>query len=404
MTDLAEEYGKGLYDLTEEEHVSEDVLAQLRVLRGLFRDQPDFIRLLCNMSLAKEERTAILDGALRGQVHPYVLNFLKILCERGALHEFEGCVSAFTALYNQAHGIVEASVTTGVPLEAEQRTRLIDKLSAMTGKRIVLSEKVDPGVVGGVLLEMNGKRYDNTLRRRLEAIHAALTAEAGLSGVEWGGDVHVPPGDREAARRASQLTHRAGLEVLSYGSYYRCQPGEDFTPVLESALALGAPLIRVWAGTKPWEEASPQEWEALAAQLGQAVDQAAAAGLALGLEYHRGTATQTKEGARALLEAVGRPGLTTYWQPNPDISQEEQLAEIDALLPWISTVHVFTWTGANVRHPLEAGAARWEEYLTHLAPAQKERCLLLEFVQEDSEEAFRRDARTLRAWASRFSK
>ena len=104
-----------------------------------------------------------------------MLNFLKILCERGALHEFEGCVSAFTALYNQAHGIVEASVTTGVPLEAEQRTRLIDKLSAMTGKRIVLSEKVDPGVMGGVLLEMNGKRYDNTLRHRLEAIHAALT-------------------------------------------------------------------------------------------------------------------------------------------------------------------------------------------------------------------------------------
>ena len=117
-------------------------------------------------------------SALRGQVHPYVLNFLKILCERGALHEFEGCVSAFTALYNQAHGIVEASVTTGVPLEAGQRTRLIDKLSAMTGKRIVLSEKVDPGVMGGVLLEMNGKRYDNTLRHRLEAIHAALTAEA----------------------------------------------------------------------------------------------------------------------------------------------------------------------------------------------------------------------------------
>lgn len=95
-----------------------------------------------------------------------------------ALHEFEGCVSAFTALYNQAHGIVEASVTTGVPLEEEQRTRLIDKLSAMTGKRILLSEKVDPGMVGGVLLEMNGKRYDNTLRHRLQAIHAALIAEA----------------------------------------------------------------------------------------------------------------------------------------------------------------------------------------------------------------------------------
>ena len=92
------------------------MLAQLRVLRGFFRDQPDFIRLLCNMSLAKEERTAILDGALRGQVHPYVLNFHKSCASAGRCTNLRGCVSAFTALYNQAHGIVEASVTTGVPL------------------------------------------------------------------------------------------------------------------------------------------------------------------------------------------------------------------------------------------------------------------------------------------------
>ena len=77
-----------------------------------------------------------------------------------------------------------------------------------------------------------------TFRQKSVEEIAALTAEAGLSGVEWGGDVHVPPGDREAARRAARLTRQAGLEVLSYGSYYRCQPGEDFTPVLESALAL----------------------------------------------------------------------------------------------------------------------------------------------------------------------
>ena len=142
MTDLAEEYGKGLYDLTEEEHVSEDVLAQLRVLRGLFRDQPDFIRLLCNMSLAKEERTAILDGALRGQVHPYVLNFLKILCERGALHEFEGCVSAFTALYNQAHGIVPKTIIKGVREILEiSKTAEEDTLRAHKKRKLTEQER-----------------------------------------------------------------------------------------------------------------------------------------------------------------------------------------------------------------------------------------------------------------------
>ena len=178
MKDAAKIYGEALYELARSEELDGQLLPQLRGAAELLTGAPEYQYILSSPAISKAERTGLLDQAFSRQVHPYVLNFLKILCERGALHEFEGCVSAFTALYNQAHGIVEASVTTGVPLEEEQRTRLIDKLSAMTGKRIVLSEKVDPGVVGGVLLEMNGKRYDNTLRHRLEAIHAALTAEA----------------------------------------------------------------------------------------------------------------------------------------------------------------------------------------------------------------------------------
>ena len=178
MTAAEKEYGGALFALASEENLLDEVAQGLRAALAAIRETPEYLKLVENPAVKKDERLALLDGAFRGNVHPYVLNFLKILCERGALHEFEGCVSAFTALYNQAHGIVEASVTTGVPLEEEQRTRLIDKLSAMTGKRILLSEKVDPGMVGGVLLEMNGKRYDNTLRHRLQAIHAALIAEA----------------------------------------------------------------------------------------------------------------------------------------------------------------------------------------------------------------------------------
>lgn len=178
MTELAREYGDGLYALAYEENLTAEVLEQMQALKACFREQPDFLRLLSNMSLSKDERVQILDGALRGQVHPYVLNFLKILCERGALSEYEGCVAAYTALYNQAHGITEASVTTAAPLGKDQRKRLVEKLSAMTGRTVVLSEKVDPSVLGGVLLEMNGKRYDNTVRRRLDGIRNAMAGEA----------------------------------------------------------------------------------------------------------------------------------------------------------------------------------------------------------------------------------
>ena len=178
MTELAREYGDGLYALSEEENLSKEMLQQLLMLSRLFREQPDFTRLLGNMSLSKEERVRILDSVLRGQVHLYLLNFLKILCERGALNEYEGCLAAFKTLYNQAHGIVEATVTTAVALDDEQRARMTEKLSKMTGKTVVLIEKIDASLVGGVLLEMNGQRYDNTLKHRLKSIHSAMVQGA----------------------------------------------------------------------------------------------------------------------------------------------------------------------------------------------------------------------------------
>ena len=178
MTELAREYGDGLYLLAEEENLSREFLEQLLALKSLFREQPDFVRLLGNMSLSKEERVKILDSVLCGQVHPYLLNFLKILCERCALNEYEGCLAAFKTLYNQAHGIVEATVTTAVPLDDEQRARMTEKLSKMTDKVVVLVEKVDESLIGGVLLEMNGQRYDNTLKNRLKSIHSAMVQGA----------------------------------------------------------------------------------------------------------------------------------------------------------------------------------------------------------------------------------
>ena len=178
MTELAKEYGAGLYQLTAEESISSQVLEQMHTLRACFKEQPQFLRLLSNMALSKDERVGIIDAAFRGQVHPYLLNFLKILCERGALGEFAGCEEAFRALYNKDNGVVEATVTTGEKLDEAQRERLIEKLRQMTGKQIDLSEKVDPKVIGGVLLEMNGQRYDNTVRHRLESIRRAMVGEA----------------------------------------------------------------------------------------------------------------------------------------------------------------------------------------------------------------------------------
>ena len=177
MTEFGREYGEGLYALCAEEKIERDALREVQVLKESFRENGDFIRLLGNLTLPKEQRVAIVDDTLKGSVHEYVLNFLKILVERGAIHEFAECADDYRACYNREHGVVEAEVTTAKPLNERQREQLIQKLQSMSGKEVVIKEKVDASVLGGVLLQMDGKRYDNTVAHRLQAIRQAMAGE-----------------------------------------------------------------------------------------------------------------------------------------------------------------------------------------------------------------------------------
>ena len=177
MTQLAQEYAAGLYALAQEEALCGQMLTQMHTLVDCFSEEPKFLQLLSNMSLRQEERLQILDDTLRSQVHPYLLNFLKLLLKRNALHEFFDCEHIFRSLYYKEFGVVDACVTTSVALNESQVERLTQKLESMTGKRIALTQQVDPSLLGGVLLEMDGKRYDNTLAHRLDTLRRTIAGE-----------------------------------------------------------------------------------------------------------------------------------------------------------------------------------------------------------------------------------
>lgn len=174
MTQIANIYAQGFYDLAKEEGLTETILEQLQVLQTAFAGEPMFCRLLSASSLTKEERLSVLDNSFRNKVHPYVLNFLKILTERGYAAHFSDCCKAFRALYNEDHGILPVRVITAVALTPTQIEKLTAKLTAITGKTVELTNKVDPGCLGGVCLDYDGKRVDGTVKNRLEGMAALL--------------------------------------------------------------------------------------------------------------------------------------------------------------------------------------------------------------------------------------
>lgn len=174
MTEVGSVYGGALYDLAAAEKLSEEILGQLQILSGSFAEEPTFLNLLSAHSLPKAERCKIIDDSFAGKVHPYVLNFLKLLTEKGYVRHFADCCRAYRIRYNADNNILPVTAVSAVKLTEKQTARLTAKLEEQTGKTIELTNRVDPDVLGGVRLDFDGKCVDDTLAHRLDSIRHLL--------------------------------------------------------------------------------------------------------------------------------------------------------------------------------------------------------------------------------------
>lgn len=174
MTQTARVYGGSLYDLAAEEQLTGAIMEQMREVRSIFRENPDYLKLLAEPSIPKKERTDMIETAFGTQAERYLVNFMKLLCERGILGEFGGCCEEFTRRYNVDQGIAEAVVTSAVVLSEEQMEALKTKLEKISGKKISLIQKKDPSVLGGLRVELEGKQLDGTVQGRMSGISRKL--------------------------------------------------------------------------------------------------------------------------------------------------------------------------------------------------------------------------------------
>lgn len=175
MTAWEKEYGEALYELCQEEGCAEEVLEHLDTVCALFREEPKYPRILQDPALPKAERLHMVDEAFRGNVHPYLLNFLKILCEKSAVEALPGCTGQFRSLYYETRGLLPITATSAVALTEGQKQALTEKLSKLTGKTVLLETRVDESLMGGVKVQYDGKELDGSVAGRLEALRRILT-------------------------------------------------------------------------------------------------------------------------------------------------------------------------------------------------------------------------------------
>ncbi len=239
-----------------------------------------------------------------------------------------------------------------------------------------------------------------TFRNKTPGEIIELASKAGLHSIEWGSDVHVPQGDIKLAREIRKMTEDAGLEVSSYGSYYRLGTNADIVPYLESAKELGTDEIRVWAGGQNSSYVLPNAREALILEAKEISRKAAEYGITISTECHAHTITDTPESLIMYMLEVNEPNFRTYWQALAHIPEDEQMHSLKAVyaLGKLTNLHVYYFNyfdGGREQTLLSQATDIWAERFSLFKNDEKVRHAMLEFVRGGSDESFIADAKTL---------
>ena len=178
MTKTEQIYGGSLYELAREEGLDRQIGEQLQQVIAIFDENPAYWQFLTTLSIARDTRCKALDEALRGRVEPYLLNFLKLLCQNGTIGSLRGCAREYRRRFQEDHNIVEVCAVTAIALKESMAAALKVRLEQTLGKTVELTCRVDPACMGGVLLELPGRQLDGTVRHRLDALSASLKTAA----------------------------------------------------------------------------------------------------------------------------------------------------------------------------------------------------------------------------------
>jgi ATP synthase F1 delta subunit len=170
MTELNREYAVALYALAAENGAQDEYADGLRTVVAALEENPDYVDFLSCPAIPTGERLAALEEAFASVVHEHVLSFVQLLCERGRVSTIPACLKEYHLLLDEYHKLSRATVRYQVPLTQEEQLRLREKLEKISGHSVELVCEYDPTLIGGIVVEMDGRCIDGSLRRRLHEV------------------------------------------------------------------------------------------------------------------------------------------------------------------------------------------------------------------------------------------
>ena len=170
MTETSKEYAVALFSLAVEEQFEKTVSDGLKTVSRVLRETPEYLDFLASPNIPIQERIGAIDKAFSDGVHEYVVSFLKILCEKNNVRYIHKIIEDYEDLYHATDGISTAKVISAVPLKKAEKEKLKEKLEKFCGHTVIMECSTNSAILGGVIVHIDGKVLDGSIRRRLHDI------------------------------------------------------------------------------------------------------------------------------------------------------------------------------------------------------------------------------------------
>ncbi len=174
MTGRGREYAVALMELAAEDGSAPAISEGLEIVGEVLHETPESLDFFASPAISRAEKEAVIAAAFDGRVCDTVLSFFTLLCEKRKVSEFDDVKREFELMYRESIRESRATVTSAAPLSGEEKARLLESLEKRSGRSVRADYRVDPSLIGGLVVEMDGTRMDGSLRHRLRDVKEAM--------------------------------------------------------------------------------------------------------------------------------------------------------------------------------------------------------------------------------------
>ena len=171
---IVQNYAKALFDASVIDNSTEKVLNECKLIDDIF-SQTEELYVLNNPELKKSQKAEIISKISKKlKISKTSENFLLTLVENNRLGYLTSIYENFSKIYNNKHGIIEVSVQSIVPLNTKQQEKLKSGLEKILKQKIIITNKINPDILGGLIIEYGSNMVDDSIKCKLNRLEQVM--------------------------------------------------------------------------------------------------------------------------------------------------------------------------------------------------------------------------------------